>query len=96
MAEPTIYDGIRFYESTPARSRVIGPVEVELGGLFTEAQLRTLNDVKRELARLAKNRGGNSIINFKYGQASGGFWKSILQLDDVNWYGRGEVASVAD
>jgi hypothetical protein len=39
------------------------------------------------------SRGGNSVIDFKYGQRST-FWKSLLGMDDVMWYGSGKVARI--
>jgi hypothetical protein len=91
----TIQDGIAFYEGTPEAYDVIEPVNIEIGGmLLTQSQLKTLKDVKRELAARASKAGGNAIIRFKYGQKSVGFLQSLFQLDDVNWFGSGTIARV--
>lgn len=91
----TVQDGISFYEGMPDNCEPIDSVKVEIGGmLITQAQLKTLKDVKRELAARATRAGGNAIVNFQYGQRSVGFWRSILQLDDVNWFGTGTIAIV--
>lgn len=91
----TTQDGIVFYEGTPDDYEPIEAVKIEIGGmLFTQSQLKTLKDVKRELATRASRAGGNAIVDFQYGQASVGFFRSILQLDDVNWYGSGTIATV--
>ncbi|WP_145276098.1 hypothetical protein [Tautonia plasticadhaerens] len=93
MYEST-YDGIRFIEGKPNVSRVIGPVRVELGGLVSSSQLMNLDDVKRTMAVRVKDRGGNAVINFTYGQKSVGFLKSLFLRDDVNWFGEGQIALI--
>lgn len=89
----TEHDGIIFVEGHPANCRLLRPVTVEIGGmLLVQSQLKTLKDVKDELARQAKRTGGNAIVDFEYGQRSVGFFRSLFQLDDINWYGRGHIA----
>ena len=91
----TKQDGIAFYEGTPDHYEPIRSVRIEIGGmLLTQSQLKTLKDVKRELAARASKAGGNAIVDFEYGQKSVGWFRSILQLDDVNWYGSGTIARV--
>jgi hypothetical protein len=90
----TVCDGVGFIEGRPPGVRCLGPVEVEVGGAFEHAQLRTLDDVKRALASRVRERGGNAVVGFVYGQKSVGFWRSLVHLDDVSWYGRGEIAIV--
>src|SRR4051794_26005710 len=90
----TLLDGVGFIEENPPGVRRLGPVSVEVGGVFEHAQLRTLDDVKRAMASRVRERGGNAVVGFTYGQKSVGFWKSLVHLDDVTWYGRGEVALV--
>jgi hypothetical protein len=93
----TIEDGITFYEGVPERCRPIEQVSIEIGGmLLTQSQLKTLKDVKRELAARASKAGGNAIVDFKYGQKCVGFFRSLLQIDDVNWYGTGTIAQTAE
>lgn len=91
----TVHNGITFYEGRPSSAlRVIRPVKVEIGGVFRQAQLKTLRDVKDVLAAEAKKSGGNAIVDFEYGQRSVSFWRSLLQLDEINWYGRGKIAQI--
>lgn len=92
----TIHDGVRFYEGHPTFCTEIKPVRVEIGGIISQAQLKTLKDVKALLAKRACSAGGNAIIDFQYGQKSVGWLRSLLQLDDVNWYGYGTIAKVAE
>lgn len=90
----TVFEGVKFVEGCPPGTRVFEPIQVEIGGIFTSAQLQNLDDVKRIMARKAKEKGGNAVVDFKYGQRSVGFWRSLFDLDDVNWYGEGKIAFV--
>ena len=91
----TMEDGIAFYEGTPDGCEPIEQVSIEIGGVVTQAQLKTLKDVKSALAARALRAGGNAVVDFQYGQKSVGFFRSLLQLDDVNWYGSGTIARIA-
>ena len=73
----TLHDGIGFFEGVPPDAASLGPVRVEVGGFFVSAQLRTLDDVKRELARVVRAKGGNALVGFTYGQRSVGFFRSL-------------------
>lgn len=86
---------IYFVEGRPPKSRDLGAVSVEVGGAFQHAQLRTLDDVKRAMAGKVRVKGGNAVIDFKYGQKSVGFWRSLFHTDDVTWYGSGRIATIS-
>jgi hypothetical protein len=90
----TVFDGVGFVEDHPRGARRLGAISVEVGGAFQHAQLRTLDDVKRAMIAEVRARGGNAVVGFTYGQKSVGFWRSLIHLDDVSWYGKGEVAVV--
>lgn len=90
----TTFAGIYFVEGTPKHCQRLGQVSVEVGGAFEHAQLRSLDDVKRALADKVKAHGGNAVIAFDYGQKSVGAFRSLFHLDDVAWYGKGEIAIV--
>ncbi len=89
-----LYRGIYFIEARPKDYVHLGNASVEVGGIFTPGQLRSLDDVKTLLVAEARKLGGNAIVDFKYGQRSVGFFRSLLNLDDVVWYGSGTVASI--
>ena len=91
----TVFEGIKFVEGCPPKARVIRPIRVEIGGVLISAQLKNLDDVKRLMARQAKESGGNAVVDFKYGQRSVGFWRSLIDRDDVHWYGDGKIAFVS-
>ena len=88
----TVFEGITFVEECPPSARIIKPIKVEIGGVLTSAQLKNLDDVKRLMAEQTRAAGGNAIVGFKYGQRSVGFWRSLIDRDDVHWYGEGKAA----
>jgi uncharacterized protein YbjQ (UPF0145 family) len=88
----TIFVGVKFVEGRPASARIIKPIRVEIGGVLPSAQLKDLDDVKRLMVSEARKAGGNAVVEFKYGQRSVGFWRSLIDRDDVHWYGTGSIA----
>ncbi len=94
IVHATTFDGIVFIEGTPAKYQPVRPIQVEIGGVVQQAQLKNLDDVKRQMAQEAKACGGNSIVDFEYGQRSVGWFRSLFQLDDINWYGSGTIAII--
>jgi hypothetical protein len=87
------FDGISFIEGHPLEARILDHVEITIQGIFSQAQLKSLDDVKKILAGKVKSKNGNSLVNFKYGQRSS-FWSTIVGIDDVSWYGSGDVAVI--
>lgn len=90
----TVAAGVVFVEGECPGCREIGPVSVSIGGMFTQSQLKSLDDVKRQMAAAVKELDGNGLIRFKYGQRST-IWGSIFGLDGVAWYGEGVAAELA-
>lgn len=91
----SLHDGILFVEGRPGNCRTIRAIRIEIGGiLLVQSQLKTLKDVKDEMARQAKQAGGNAIVDFQYGQRSVGWLRSIFQLDDISWYGTGAITQL--
>ena len=88
----TTFEGIKFVEGCPPSAKIIKPIRVEIGGVLTSAQLKNLDDVKRLMAKETRESGGNTVVDFKYGQRSVGFWRSLIDRDDVHWYGEGKIA----
>jgi hypothetical protein len=91
----TTHGGVFFFEGRLSGGRRLGPISVQVGGMFQHAQLRTLDDVKKAMATRVLEAGGNAVVGFTYGQQSVGFWKSLLHLDDVCWYGKGDIAVIS-
>jgi hypothetical protein len=89
MAYTVIYNDIVFIEG-PHPTATQGPsVECDLSFKFG-AQLKSLRDVKDNLAGKAKSQGYNCVINFTYGQKSR--W---LAIDDVAFWGKGCLANLS-
>ena len=90
----SVYNGVYFIEGTPAGAKIIGNISTVLDGVFRNAQLKTLDDVKKEMSLQVWRNGGNAVVAFKYGQHSMGFWRSLFSLDNVCWKGEGKIAYI--
>jgi hypothetical protein len=91
MSFRTKLDGVIFDEGGIAGSKFIRSITTQLNSGFGQDQLKSLLDVKRAMAREAIASGGNCIANFKYGQKSGSFWQQMWSVDNVLWYGSGDI-----
>ena len=91
----TEFEGVFFVEETVPNAKFVHHAVVKLHGLFTQAQLKNLNDVKHRLSAMVKAKGANAIINFKYGQKSS-FWTTLVGVDNVNWYGEGDIVVLSE
>jgi hypothetical protein len=89
------YEDVYFIEESINNVNIIQHIETEINQFFGQSQLKSLPDVKKKMYDIIKKYNGNAIINFKYGQRST-FWKSIFGLDDVLWYGSGDVVLLSD
>ena len=88
-------DDVVFVEETVPSAQIISHAQYKLhDGLFSQSQLKNLNDVKRKLAALVKKAGGNCLINFRYGQKST-FWSTLFGTDKINWFGEGDIARIS-
>jgi hypothetical protein len=92
----TLTDGIWFVEGSPSGFQAITRIDSEIGDLFTSAQLKSLRDLKELMAVHARSAGGNCIAEFKYGQRSSGFWRSLITRDDLLWYGTGVIGTISE
>ena len=90
----TVTEGVAFFEGNVPSAQIIRPIETSMDSLFRESQLKSLESLKLAMARIAKNLGGNCIIQFEYGQEQSSFWKSLFSMDDIYWKGKGIVAIV--
>jgi hypothetical protein len=79
-ARGTIWEEIFFTDAeTVAGAAPLGEVSVKCYG-----QNKDLRDVKKELAKRVRSKGGDALIAFKYGQRA-----RFLGGDE--WYGSGRV-----
>lgn len=90
----TEYGGVHFFEGYPPEVESGAEISTSIGGVFRNAQLASLRDVKAQLAAECRSRGGNAIVGFTYGQKSSGLLASIFSRDDVKWYGNGYLANI--
>ena len=86
-------NGVFFIEGSIPGAKPICALSSELNGMFTQNQLKTLDDLKDKMTHLVRAKGGNAVVQFKYGQRTS-FWKSIFGMDDVHWYGTGMIAQI--
>lgn len=96
MAYKSVYSDIIFIEGNEDYQTNFGPVVYKKDRLYNN-QLQNIDNVKSQLAQKAKEKGGNAIINFKYGQKNTSWFRSLLlQFDDnVNWFGEGEIVLIS-
>jgi hypothetical protein len=87
------YQGVYFVEGCPAEAVAIGPISTELNGLFSQNQLKSLDDIKARMCTAVREKGGNCVVDFKYGQRST-FWKSLFGMDNVLWHSSGIIARI--
>ncbi len=88
-----IHKGVYFVEGVPIGARRISAISTKLDGVFSNSQLKSLDDVKDKMVSDVKAKGGNAVIDFKYAQKSS-FWRSLISLDDVRWEASGIVANI--
>lgn len=70
----------------------LGLVTVKLSG-----QNKDLRDVKSALASQVRQRGGDGLVAFEYGQRGNPWWKSLSGLLDAeHWYGSGRAVRLPD
>lgn len=90
MAFTCVYEGMIISEGRLEKSQSLGMIEVDLS-FKIGAQLKSLRDVKSELAMQARALGANAIENFTYGQKH--CW---LAIDDVAFWGKGIAVCIPD
>ena len=85
MAYVTACKGVIFIEGEHPRAQKMYSADTRVGGFG--AQLKNLNDLKAQMADIAKANGCNCIVNFSYGQKS-----KLIAIDDVAYVGNGFYA----
>jgi hypothetical protein len=88
MAFTTVYEDIVFVEGDFTGAVRGGSIKNDLTYSF-DAQLKSLRDIKHNLAEQAKRKGVNAILDFEYGQKS-----RFFALDDVGFWGKGVLAKI--
>ena len=85
------YKDIYFCEENIENVRIIKHFSTKLDGFFKESQLKSLDSIKEQFYLLSKEYNGNVVMNFKYGQKSNNWFLSMFSLDDIYWYGEGDL-----
>ena len=85
MAFVTSFYGVIFIEGDHPRAVKRYSAETRVGGFG--AQLKSLNDLKMQMAQTARMNGCNCVVNFSYGQKA-----RIIAIDDVAFVGDGSYA----
>jgi hypothetical protein len=79
------YDGVFFTEAPAIEgARIIAPVNIKIGG-----QNKDIRDIKRELAKQVRSKGGNALVGFSYGQRGNPWYQSFGLFDSEHWFGSG-------
>ena len=94
MPPVTERGGVKFDEKQPANFVLIRRLETSLNSAFGQDQLKSLRDVKEAMAIQARAMGGSYIANFTYGQRNGSVLQQIWSVDNVLWFGAGDVGFV--
>jgi len=88
--------GVKFDEGKPKNFRLISHIDTKINSGFGQDHLKSLRDVKEAMAVEAKRLGGNYIACFLYGQKNGSVLQQLWSLDNVLWYGSGEIGVLED
>lgn len=88
MGYTVAYKGIVFVEGPKENATLGQDIKCDLSFVLG-AQLKSLRDVKDDLAAQAKAMGYNAVVNFTYGQKS-----RFLAIDDVAFWGKGTLANI--
>lgn len=89
MAYVTVFQDVVFIEGDHPRAAKKYRADTRVGGVG--AQLRNLNDLKAQMAQVARANGCNCVVNFTYGQKT-----KIIAIDDVAFVGGGYYALLSD
>ncbi len=83
-------EAVFFTEAAIPGARVLEHISVEIS-----RQNASLSEVKNRLAQSVRQKGGNALMNFRYGQKAHKWYEQVLTLkwDSESWYGEGDVVS---
>ena len=90
----SIYDDIYFIEGTPPNYQFIDGITTESQNFPNPKSLKTLDDVKDDMAVFAKNANGNAIIKFRYSEKKS-FWKKFFGFGSTYIQASGIIVSMS-
>ncbi|MBE6427932.1 MAG: hypothetical protein E7028_05000 [Planctomycetaceae bacterium] len=85
----SVYKSIFFVEGMPQNCHLIANISTQTDN--QNCQLKSFDEVKEKMIKLVLRYGGNSIVDFEYGQKLSKRWFS---RDGIAWYGSGIVALI--
>ena len=96
MAYITVLDDFIFIEGDEPSGEVIG--NVTYNKTIWNQQLKSLDDVKKQLKETAVKMGANAIKNFTYGQKSVKWYIAMLLAsdDNIKWHGEGTAIKLSE
>ena len=94
MSIRTEFDGVFFDEGNVDGMTVVKDISTQLNSGFGQDQLKSLRDVKKAMAAVARENDCNIVSNFKFGQRNGSIWQQLWSVDNVLWYGSGTLGKL--
>ena len=88
-------NGVYFTENELDFVENIRTINHKLDGIFGDAMLKNLSDLKKEMANFALSINCNLIHSFKYRQKQKASLRSLFGTDDTYWEGAGICAKVS-
>jgi hypothetical protein len=88
MAFTTVFEDVVFVEGDYKGAVRGAKIKSDLTYNFG-AQLKSLRDIKHNLAVQAKRKAFNAVLDFKYGQKS-----KFFAFDNVGYWGEGILANI--
>ena len=87
-------NGVYFTESELDFVENVRTINHKIDGIFGDAMLKNLSDLKKDMANLALSIDCNLIHSFKYRQKSELSLRALFGTDDVYWEGAGICAKI--
>ena len=88
-------NGVYFTESELDFVENVRTINHKIDGIFGDAMLKNLSDLKKDMANLALSIDCNLIHSFKYRQKQQASFRSLFGTDDTYWEGAGICSKVS-
>ncbi len=87
----TACNGVTFYEGIPDNYRLGMNISTQISGLYSEAQLASLDEIKKQMAAYCKWQNSDTVIGFVYAERRTASLTSMFFGGDTVWYAEGYV-----
>ncbi len=88
-------NGVYFTEAELDSVENVKTINHKLDGVFGNAMLKNLSDLKEDMANLALSSNCNLIHSFKYRQKQEVSLRALFGTDDTYWEGAGICAKIS-